>query len=102
MSLEETTSSLDLLHRRCVELYQKPAVQRKRWAPRLFWRMADENNLFGGFRVDPEELEVLFSTLAGEASQAEAALEQRQPGRAGFIIRSIRHGELPLLTFRAG
>ncbi|MEW5791986.1 MAG: hypothetical protein ACOY4L_04455 [Pseudomonadota bacterium] len=102
-SAAEEVRDLEALGRRCVALYQHPAVQGKGWMPRLFWRPnpADPRDPFGSLRVDPLELEVLFATIAGEASLCHAALETRQPGRAGFIARSIRHGELPLLTFYA-
>lgn len=88
---------------RCQELYQDPRIQGKGWMPRLFWRPnpVEPRDYFGSLRVDPWELEVLFATILGEPSHCQAALEQQRPGRAGFIIRSIRHGELPLMTFRA-
>lgn len=85
----------------CQRLYQNPLVRSKGWLPNLFWRAASRENPFGSLRVNPLELEVLFAAICGEKSQARQLLEQKQPGRAGFIERSIAHGELPLLSFRA-
>ncbi|WP_414039965.1 hypothetical protein ACJU26_12520 [Acidithiobacillus sp. M4-SHS-6] len=85
----------------CQRLYQHPLVQSKGWLPNLFWRTASREDPFGSLRVDPLELEVLFAAICGEDSQARDLLEQEKPGRAGFIERSIAHGELPLLSFRA-
>ncbi|PKY10603.1 hypothetical protein B1757_08470 [Acidithiobacillus marinus] len=85
----------------CQRLYQHPLVQGKGWLPNLFWRPANRENPFGSLRVNPLELEVLFAAICGENSRARNRLEQENPGRAGFIERSIAHGELPLLSFRA-
>ncbi|MHB1582000.1 MAG: hypothetical protein ACYCQM_06405 [Acidithiobacillus sp.] len=85
---------------RCRVLYLAPAVCSKGWLPNLFWRPATQDNPFGTLRVDPWELEVLFAAISGEPALSRAVLEQRAPGRAGFIERSIAHGELPLLGFR--
>ncbi|MFA7497002.1 MAG: hypothetical protein AB7C98_02790 [Acidithiobacillus sp.] len=85
---------------RCCALYLAPAVRAKGWLPNLFWRPASADDPFGRLRVDPLELEVLFAAISGEDSTARSILEQLKPGRAGFIERSIAHGELPLLTFR--
>ncbi|MHB1321251.1 MAG: hypothetical protein ACYCY0_06765 [Acidithiobacillus ferrivorans] len=85
---------------RCRALYLAPAVCSKGWLPNLFWRPASRDNPFGTLRVDPWELEVLFAAIGGESALSRAALEQRVPGRARFIERSIAHGELPLLSFR--
>lgn len=85
---------------RCRVLYLAPAVCSKGWLPNLFWRPATQDNPFGTLRVDPWELEVLFAAISGEPALLRAVLEQRAPGRAGFIERSIAHGELPLLGFR--
>ncbi len=85
---------------RCRTLYLDAPVRSKGWLPNLFWRAASREDPFGNLRVDPWELEVLFARICGEESQARCLLEQRQPGRASFIERSIAHGELPLLTFR--
>lgn len=103
MKSDEMPPRIDMEHlqRRCVALFREPAVQGKGWLPRLFWRPVDAHDPFGALRVDPLELEVLFSTLLGQESQAFDILERLRPGRAAFIMRSIRHGELPLLTFRA-
>ncbi len=85
---------------RCRTLYMNPLVRCKGWLPNLFWRAASAEDPFGSLRVNPLELEVLFSAICGEKSEARDSLEQTRPGRAGFIERSIAHGELPLLTFR--
>lgn len=85
---------------RCRTFYLVPAVCSKGWLPNLFWRPATRNNPFGTLRVDPWELEVLFAAICGEPALSRAALEAHAPGRAGFIERSIAHGELPLLSFR--
>ncbi len=85
---------------RCRTFYLAPAVCSKGWLPNLFWRPATRDNPFGTLRVDLWELEVLFAAISGEPALSRAALEARAPGRAGFIERSIAHGELPLLTFR--
>ena len=84
---------------RCRAFYLAPAVRSKGWLPNLFWRPATRDDPFGTLRVDPWELEVLFAAISGAPALARTALEQRSPGRAGFIERSIGHGELPLLSF---
>lgn len=84
---------------RCREMYGAAAVQGRGWQPNLFWRPDGPRNPFGRLRVNPWELEVLFSAILGVPAQGRDLLESRSPGRAGFIERSIAHGELPLLGY---
>jgi len=86
--------------KRCARWYEEPAIRARGWASNLFWRSPGREP--DSLRVDVLELEVLFSALLGATAQGEAELEAREPGRAAFIRRSIGHGELPLLRFRAG
>ncbi|MCE5393958.1 MAG: hypothetical protein JJ693_05100 [Acidithiobacillus sp.] len=88
------------IEKRCRELFQEPALRAKGWRSNLFWRPVSALDPFGSLRVDPWELEVLFCAVLACPSQARSALEAREPGRAGFIERSIAHGELPLLRYR--
>ena len=99
-NIQKEQSELQIAER-CRTLYLNPLVQSKGWLPNLFWRSKNAENPFGCLRVNPLELEVLFSAICGQTSEARSSLEQIKPGRAGFIERSIAHGELPLLTFHA-
>lgn len=100
MKGDETPPRIDLeqLQRRCIALFGEPAVRGKGWMPRLFWHPVDAGNPFGVPRMDPLEMEVLFTAILGRESMAYDTLERLRPGRAAFIARSIRHGELPLLN----
>ena len=86
---------------RCRTLFEDPAVRAKGWRSNLFWRPASSHDPHGSLRVDGEELEVLLAAIAGVPAESRPRLEAREPGRAGFIERSIAHGELPLLRYRA-
>jgi hypothetical protein len=86
---------------RCRSLFEDAAVRAKGWRSNLFWRPASPANPYGNLRVDGEELEVLLAAIVGVAAASRSRLEAREPGRAGFIERSIAHGELPLLRYRA-
>ena len=90
------------LVRRCRKLFEDPAVRAKGWRSNLFWRSASPQNPFGTLRVDGEELEVLLAAIVGAPAPSRPSLELRQPGRAGFIERSIAHWELPLLSYQDG
>lgn len=98
MALEDP-ADFAAIAQRCARWYAEPAIRAKGWASNLFWRSPGLEP--ESLRVDALELEVLFSALLGCAAEGEAALERREPGRAAFIRRSIAHGELPLLRFRA-
>ncbi len=84
---------------RCREMYGASAVRAKGWQPNLFWRPDGPGNLFGSLRVNPWELEILLAAILGIPAQGRDLLESQFPGRAGFIERSIAHGELPLLGY---
>ncbi|WP_308387774.1 hypothetical protein [Acidithiobacillus sp. AMEEHan] len=86
---------------RCRTLFENPVVRAKGWRSNLFWRPENPQNPYGALRVDGEELEVLLAAIVGVEARSRPTLEQRQPGRASFIERSIAHGELPLLTYQS-
>lgn len=88
------------LAERCRLLFEHPAVRAKGWRSNLFWRPLSPQNPYGSLRVDGQELEVLLAAIVGVVAPSRESLELRQPGRAGFIERSIAHGELPLLRYR--
>lgn len=92
------------LEEKLIRLYQHPAVQAHNWEPRLFWTAIDARHPFGTLKVDPRELEVLFCTLAQEASECLAALNAESQARGDYMLRgdflaaNARRHELPLLT----
>ena len=92
----------EALNARCRELMQHPDVKRRMWHPPMFWDAGTEDNPnredLSTPRVDLCELEVVLATAALQPSQCAEALEQRAPGRAEFIRRSVLRGELPLLS----
>ncbi|WP_291510449.1 hypothetical protein [Acidithiobacillus sp.] len=95
----QDSADFPAIAQRCARWYEEPAIRAKGWASNLFWRSHGREP--ESLRVDALELEVLFAALLGRAAAGEAELEAREPGRAAFIRRSIAHGELPLLRFRA-
>ena len=86
------------LLQRVQALFEDPRIQGCNWQPRLFWYPADDGSAYGPPRVDPRELEVFLSTVAGEASQYLDALEADHPGRGRFLAANARRHELPLFT----
>lgn len=89
------------LNQRCVELMRHPRVVAQMWHAPMFWHVDKDNPGPADLtrpRVDLCELEVMLATAAGLPSECAALLEQRQPGRAQFIARSVRRGERPWLA----
>lgn len=86
--------------------YLRPEIQAKQWAPNLFWRRQAGPDPYGGLKVDPWELEVLFAAILGEKAEHYDDLNRRQgtndrylmQNRADFIAISIGRHELPYLT----
>lgn len=89
------------INARCVDLVQKEDVKLRMWHPRMFWDVGDLDDPTPDDLTRPKfdllELEVLLSAAALEESRCAADLNQREQGRADFIIRQVHRGELPLL-----
>ncbi|HKK04504.1 MAG TPA: hypothetical protein VKA50_01520 [Gammaproteobacteria bacterium] len=88
------------LNSRCVELIQSEDVRKRMWHAPMFWEVGKDNPAPGELthpKFDLVELEVLLSAAALQPSQCAEELNEREPGRADFIIRQVHRGELPLL-----
>jgi len=89
------------LNRRCVELAQHPDVKLRMWHPPMFWDVGalDDPSPEDLTRpkVDLLELEVVLAAAAWVPSECADELNTREPGRADFLTRQVRRGELPLL-----
>jgi hypothetical protein len=90
--------SREPLEEKLICWYQHEAIQGKNWAPRLFWLADDQGGPFGPMRVDACELEVIFATILGEASECLERLDREHKGRGTFLAANARRHELPLLT----
>lgn len=88
------------LNSRCVDLIQSDDVRKRMWHPPMFWEVGSDNPAPDDLqqpKFDLMELEVLLSAAALQPSQCADELNEREPGRADFIIRQVHRGELPLL-----
>lgn len=89
------------LNARCVELVQHPDVKLRMWHPRMFWDVGSLDDPLpedlSKPKFDLRELEVVLSAAAMAPSECAEEVNAREPGRADFLIRQVRRGELPLL-----
>lgn len=90
------------LETKLIAWYETDAVRAKCWAPRLFWRPAEDGSPYGELKVEPCELEVIFATILGEPSECRERLDAEADGRGTFLAANARRHELPLLTPRSG
>ncbi|WP_018953540.1 hypothetical protein [Thioalkalivibrio sulfidiphilus] len=92
------SESRESLEEKLIRWYRHETIQGRNWAPRLFWLPDDRGGPFGTLRVDACELEVIFATILGEASECRESLDLEQNGRGTFLAANARRHELPLLT----
>jgi hypothetical protein len=90
----------DSLEAKLREWFERPRLKQAGWAPRLFWKTAEDGAPYGPLRVDPLELEVFFAAFLGEPSSCADQLEALRPQRAAFLAANARRHELPLFTAR--
>lgn len=84
-----------------VELVQHPDVRLRMWQPRMFWDVGSLDDPLPEDlkkpKFDLRELEVVLSAAAMVQPVCAEEVNAREPGRADFLIRQVRRGELPLL-----
>lgn len=89
---------MNALEQKLIDWFESDAIRSRCWAPRLFWNGAADGSPYGDFKVDPRELEVIFATILGEASECRQQLDTEKDGRGTFLAANARRHELPLLT----